>query len=363
MLLVFGREKGSLRNIYASGGRGFLHDMLLAAGGANVLADVAQEAVQATTELVLARAPDVILELHERDDWTDADTTAAAAVWGRLAAVPAVKARRVHVLAGEGLVVPGPRVADGRRTHRRRAPSRGGAMKMLVSWSSGKDSAWMLHVLRTIHPGAAQGLLTTTNEVFDRVAMHGVRRDVLEAQAAAARLPLQVVPLPWPCSNEEYERRMGGAVDRAVADGFTHVAFGDLFLEDVRRYREERLAGTGLTPMFPLWNTTTTAALAGQMLDAGLQARLSTVDPRHLDGRSLAGSSTPTCSRSCPPRPTRAASAVSSTPASRPDRCSRGPSRWSSARPLSATASSTPTSAWPDRCRDSRMLAKEEHSQ
>ncbi len=111
VLLVFGREQGSLRNIYASGGRGFLHDMLLAAGGANVLADVAQEAVQATTELVLARAPDVILEVHERADWTDADTTAAAAVWSRLAAVPAVKAQRVHVLAGEGLVVPGPRVA------------------------------------------------------------------------------------------------------------------------------------------------------------------------------------------------------------------------------------------------------------
>ncbi len=156
-------------------------------------------------------------------------------------------------------------------------------MKVLVSWSSGKDSAWMLHVLRTIHPGAAQGLLTTTNEVFDRVAMHGVRRDVLEAQAAAAQLPLEVVPLPWPCPNEEYERRMAGAVDRAVADGFTHVAFGDLFLEDVRRYREERLAGTGLTPLFPLWKTTTTAALARQMLDAGLSARLSTVDPRHLD--------------------------------------------------------------------------------
>jgi uncharacterized protein (TIGR00290 family) len=159
---------------------------------------------------------------------------------------------------------------------------------VLVSWSSGKDSAWMLHVLRTTIPGAAQGLLTTTNEVFDRVAMHGVRRDVLEAQAAAAQLPLEVVPLPWPCPNEEYERRMAGAVDRAVADGFTHVAFGDLFLEDVRRYREERLAGTGLTPLFPLWKTTTTAALARQMVEAGLRARLSTVDPRCLDA-SFAG--------------------------------------------------------------------------
>ncbi len=125
-------------------------------------------------------------------------------------------------------------------------------MKILVSWSSGKDSAWMLHVLRTAHPAAVHGLLTTTNEAFDRVAMHGVRRDVLEAQARAARLPLHVVPLPWPCSNEEYEQRMRVAVDQAVAEGVTHVAFGDLFLEDVRRYREERLAGTGLDAAFPV---------------------------------------------------------------------------------------------------------------
>lgn len=112
VLLVFGREQGSLRNIYASGGRGFLHDMLTAAGGVNVFADVAQEAVQATTELVLGRAPDVILELHERGDWTDADSAQAQGAWSRLASVPAVKQGRVLVLAGEGLVVPGPRVAD-----------------------------------------------------------------------------------------------------------------------------------------------------------------------------------------------------------------------------------------------------------
>lgn len=112
VLLVFGREQGSLRNIYASGGRGFLHDMLLAAGGVNVFADVAQEAVQATTELVLARAPDLILELHERADWTEADSAQARAAWSRLAAVPAVKQGRVVILAGDGLVVPGPRVAD-----------------------------------------------------------------------------------------------------------------------------------------------------------------------------------------------------------------------------------------------------------
>jgi uncharacterized protein (TIGR00290 family) len=161
-------------------------------------------------------------------------------------------------------------------------------VKVLVSWSSGKDAAWMLHVLRAQHPGAVAGLLTTTNEAFDRVAMHGVRREVLEAQAAAAGLPLHVVPLPWPCSNEEYERRMGAAVARAVADGFTHVAFGDLFLDDVRRYRETRLAGTGLTPIFPLWKTMATCDLAAAMIAGGLQARLTTVDPRTLDA-SFAG--------------------------------------------------------------------------
>ncbi|MGD9902646.1 MAG: ATP-binding protein [Vicinamibacterales bacterium] len=158
-------------------------------------------------------------------------------------------------------------------------------MKILVSWSSGKDSAWMLHLLRQAHPDAVQGLLTTTNDAFDRVAMHGVRREVLEAQARAAGLPLHVVPLPWPCANEDYDRLMGVAVAQALADGFTHVAFGDLFLEEVRRYREDRLAGSGLTPLFPLWRTGSTADLARAMLAGGLQARLSTVDPRVLDPR------------------------------------------------------------------------------
>lgn len=114
-------------------------------------------------------------------------------------------------------------------------------MKILVSWSTGKDSAWMLHALRQQQPQSVAGLLTTTNQAFDRVAMHGVRRELLQAQADAAGLPLHVVPLPWPCSNEQYERIMNTAVAGFVAAGFTHVAFGDLFLEDVRRYREERL--------------------------------------------------------------------------------------------------------------------------
>jgi diphthamide synthase (EF-2-diphthine--ammonia ligase) len=156
-------------------------------------------------------------------------------------------------------------------------------MKVLLSWSSGKDSAWTLHQLRQQHPGAVQGLLTTTNAAFDRVAMHAVRRSLVEAQAHAARLPLHVVPLPWPCSNVDYETLMGAAVAGFVAQGFTHVAFGDLFLEDVRQYREARLAGTGLTPLFPLWKQTSTKELARAMIRDGLQARLTCVDPRALD--------------------------------------------------------------------------------
>jgi uncharacterized protein (TIGR00290 family) len=161
-------------------------------------------------------------------------------------------------------------------------------MKILVSWSTGKDSAWMLHVLNRDYPGTAAGLLTTTNEAFDRVAMHAVRRELLEAQAAAAGLPLHVVPLPWPCSNAQYESIMKTAIAGFVSQGFTHVAFGDLFLADVRRYREDRLAGTGLEPLFPIWKTKPTIDLAHDMIEGGLQARLTCVDPRKLD-RGFAG--------------------------------------------------------------------------
>ena len=142
----------------------------------------------------------------------------------------------------------------------------------------------MLHQINQQYPNAAAGLLTTTNQEFDRVAMHAVRRELLAAQARAAGLPLHVVPLPWPCSNAQYESIMKTAIDGFVADGFTHVAFGDLFLEDVRRYREERLSGTGLEPMFPVWGSPT-AQLADEMIAHGLQARLSCVDTRVLDRR------------------------------------------------------------------------------
>ena len=156
--------------------------------------------------------------------------------------------------------------------------------KCLISWSSGKDSAWMVHVLRQQPDIELAGMLTTVNEVHQRVAMHAVRVDLLRAQAEALGLPLWQVPIPSPCPNEVYERAMAAAVERAVADGYTHVAFGDLFLEDIRRYREERLAGTGLTPLFPLFGADTTA-LARTMVAGGLRARLTCVNPKVLDRR------------------------------------------------------------------------------
>ena len=159
--------------------------------------------------------------------------------------------------------------------------------RVLLSWSSGKDSAWMLHVLRQRGDLELVGLLTTVNEAFERVAMHAVRRELLTAQADVAGLPLLEIPLPWPCSNEVYERRMSAAVAAARAGGVTYVAFGDLFLEDVRAYRERQMSGTGLTPLFPLWGLDT-ATLAREMIASGLRARLTTVDPRHLPA-SFAG--------------------------------------------------------------------------
>jgi uncharacterized protein (TIGR00290 family) len=153
--------------------------------------------------------------------------------------------------------------------------------KALLAWSSGKDSAWALHVLRQRGEVEVVGLLTTLNEAFDRVAMHGVRAELLRAQAEAADLPVTTVPLPWPCSNAQYEAAMGGALGAAASAGITIVAFGDLFLEDVRRYREERMADTGLRPAFPLWGEPTDA-LARRMIEGGLRARLTCVDPRQL---------------------------------------------------------------------------------
>ena len=153
--------------------------------------------------------------------------------------------------------------------------------RVLLSWSSGKDSAWALHVLRRDPSIELCGLLTTLNAEFDRVAMHGTRRTVLEAQAAAAELPLWVVPLPWPCTNEVYEQRMTEACQRATDEKIDAVAFGDLFLTDVRAYRERQLAPTGLEPIFPLWEIPTDA-LAREMIAGGLRARLSCADTEQI---------------------------------------------------------------------------------
>ena len=154
-------------------------------------------------------------------------------------------------------------------------------MRTLLSWSTGKDSAWALHTLRRQPDVTVVGLVTTINEAFDRVAMHGVRRELLEAQAEAAGLPLHVLPIPNPCPNEVYERIMGAFVARQAAKGVEAMAFGDLFLEDIRRYRETRLAGSGIAPLFPLWGLDT-AGLARDMICGGLEAYISCVDPRKL---------------------------------------------------------------------------------
>lgn len=155
---------------------------------------------------------------------------------------------------------------------------------VLLSWSSGKDCAWALHVLRRRGDVEVVGLLTTFNEAADRVAMHAVRRRLVEAQAEAAGLPLHRVMLPYPCTNEAYEARMAAACADAVRAGVSHVAFGDLFLEDVRDYRIRQMRGSGLEPMFPIWGgPDDTPALARAMIAAGMEATLTCVDPTRLD--------------------------------------------------------------------------------
>jgi uncharacterized protein (TIGR00290 family) len=159
--------------------------------------------------------------------------------------------------------------------------------RVLLSWSSGKDSAWTLHLLRSQPDIELVALMTTLNTEFQRVAMHGTRRSVLEAQAAAAELPLWIAPLPWPCSNEIYEQRMSEICDRAIAERIDAIAFGDLFLADIRAYRETQLKPTGLEPLFPLWEIPTDT-LARDMIAGGLRAKLACVDAKQLPA-SFAG--------------------------------------------------------------------------
>lgn len=159
--------------------------------------------------------------------------------------------------------------------------------RVLLSWSSGKDSAWALHVLRENPDIEVVGLLTTVNTTHDRVAMHSTRRAILDAQAQATGLPLYVIPLPWPCSNEVYEREMQAALTSARKHAVTHIAFGDLFLEDIRAYRIKQLKGSGIEPLFPIWHEPT-EPLARRIIDAGVKAVLTCVDPKKLPG-SFAG--------------------------------------------------------------------------
>lgn len=153
--------------------------------------------------------------------------------------------------------------------------------RVLLAWSSGKDCAWALHALRQRAEFEVVGLLTSFNEEFQRVSMHGVARELVERQARAAGLPLWPVELPWPCPNEVYEARMAQACARAVEAGVEAVAFGDLFLEDVRAYRERQMAATGLEPLFPLWGMET-SELARAMIAGGQRAVVTCVDPKQL---------------------------------------------------------------------------------
>jgi uncharacterized protein (TIGR00290 family) len=153
--------------------------------------------------------------------------------------------------------------------------------RVALSWSSGKDSAWSLHLLRQDPSVEVVALVTTLNEQFDRVAMHAVRRELLELQADSVGLPLWTIPLPWPCSNDQYESKMTSSCALAAAKGVQAMAFGDLFLADIRAYREKQLAGTGLEPLFPVWQIPT-ADLARTMIASGLRAKITCVDPRVL---------------------------------------------------------------------------------
>lgn len=153
--------------------------------------------------------------------------------------------------------------------------------KALIAWSSGKDSAWALHEARRANEFDIVGAVTTITDTFSRVSMHGVREELLQAQLEAAGLPAIVVRIPYPCPNEIYEQKMAATMTDAKARAITHIIFGDLYLEDVRAYRERQLAGSGITPVFPLWGQPT-GPLARAMIESGVEAHLATVDLKKL---------------------------------------------------------------------------------
>jgi uncharacterized protein (TIGR00290 family) len=153
--------------------------------------------------------------------------------------------------------------------------------RTLLSWSSGKDSAWTLHVLQQQKDVEVVGLFCTYNEKFERGAMHGVRIELIRQQAEKTGLPLQLIPIPDPCSDAEYKTIMADFIKQVKSRGIDNIAFGDLFLEDIRRYREESLAGTGITPLFPLWGKPT-GELSKEMVSKGLRAIITSVDPKSL---------------------------------------------------------------------------------
>src|SRR5262245_1784114 len=161
------------------------------------------------------------------------------------------------------------------------------ALKALIAWSSGKDSAWALHETRVAGSFEIVGALTTVTDAFHRVSMHGVREELLRAQLDAAGLRAVIVRIPYPCPNEVYERKMAEAMASAQSSGVTHIIFGDLFLKDVRAYRERQLSGTGIAPVFPLWGRPT-RALACEMIAAGTEAHVCVIDLKKLPG-SFAG--------------------------------------------------------------------------
>jgi uncharacterized protein (TIGR00290 family) len=161
------------------------------------------------------------------------------------------------------------------------------AVRAVMSWSTGKDSALALHEVRSKRDIEVVALLTTVTSTFGRVSMHGVREELLDAQANALRLPCYKVSIPSPCPNEVYERAMGEVLGKTREQGVTHVVFGDLFLEDLRAYRESKLAAVGMKAVFPLWGRET-ASLARTMIEVGIRATVTCIDPKRLD-RSFAG--------------------------------------------------------------------------